>query len=396
MDLGWSRAYRRVGAAGLGCVAAVLFTGSPAAHAAYPGGDGLIVYSSVDSNGTPQIFTLDPATGAQRQLTTTGGADPSWSPYGTQIAFDRGEDIWLMRPDGSGQHDITNTPNVQESDPTWSPDGKRIAYAMVVSGGTSDIAVMSAAGKRPTPITTDPSSDTEPAWSTKNVIAFVSKRTGNQQIWTMRPTGAQQTDVSNDTAVDGEPAWSPDGTTIVYSGAIHQGSIGGDLWTMAANGTHKTPIVHQNGYGDGDYPSWSPDGSTLEFSANNGLGALRLWTYSLQSGVQTQLTHEATQPYDRSGDWQPVRVVTLSLSATSVERGAQVTVTGTGFAPKETVRLQLTHGPQSFTLANVAATSDGDVNAVVTIPSTAPVGKGRVVGTGTTSRLVASHPITVT
>lgn len=45
-----------------------------------------------------------------------GGA--TWSPDGTQIAFNRDGDIWIVALDGSGEHRITDSP-AYESEPTW-------------------------------------------------------------------------------------------------------------------------------------------------------------------------------------------------------------------------------------------------------------------------------------
>jgi ABC-type nickel/cobalt efflux system permease component RcnA/Tol biopolymer transport system component len=59
----------------------------------------------------------------------------AWSPDGSSIAvvrrdlaIPRGDQIWLMRADGSDAHAITNTPAVLHGTLNWSPDGKYILY----------------------------------------------------------------------------------------------------------------------------------------------------------------------------------------------------------------------------------------------------------------------------
>ena len=37
-------------------------------------------------------------------------------------------DLFLMRPDGSGRRNITNTPDYEEGGPRFSPDGKKLLY----------------------------------------------------------------------------------------------------------------------------------------------------------------------------------------------------------------------------------------------------------------------------
>ena len=62
--------------------------------------------------------------------------DPSWSPDGEKIAFDRSDftgesrEIYVMNADGSGQTRLTNN-NAVDRDPSWSPDGEKIALSVI-------------------------------------------------------------------------------------------------------------------------------------------------------------------------------------------------------------------------------------------------------------------------
>jgi TolB protein len=56
--------------------------------------------------------------------------DPSWSPDGRRIAFQRdfdpvrGQvdyDLFTMRADGTGERRLTRSPGVQDWQPAWSP-----------------------------------------------------------------------------------------------------------------------------------------------------------------------------------------------------------------------------------------------------------------------------------
>jgi Tol biopolymer transport system component len=57
-------------------------------------------------------------------LTNTGYRNFHWSPDGTQIAFVRNaelqrSDVWVMNADGTGQINVSNTPDADEDFPDW-------------------------------------------------------------------------------------------------------------------------------------------------------------------------------------------------------------------------------------------------------------------------------------
>jgi Tol biopolymer transport system component len=56
--------------------------------------------------------------------------DPAWSPSASELAFQRGADIWLADADGSAARALTATvPPQEDRDPAWSPDGAEIGFA---------------------------------------------------------------------------------------------------------------------------------------------------------------------------------------------------------------------------------------------------------------------------
>jgi TolB protein len=70
------------------------------------------------------LFVLSPD-GSRRRLTRRGGADPSWSPRGSWIAFTRAGQIWVVRSDGGHPKQLTRKGG---ESPAWSPDGRYIAF----------------------------------------------------------------------------------------------------------------------------------------------------------------------------------------------------------------------------------------------------------------------------
>ena len=93
-------------------------------------------YSSSD----PDIFMIRPDGSDQRQVTFSRGSDvdPAFSGDGSRIAFETDRngnvDIYSVDAGGTGGVRLTTAPE-NELDPAWSPTGDRIAYT-VESGGS--------------------------------------------------------------------------------------------------------------------------------------------------------------------------------------------------------------------------------------------------------------------
>jgi Tol biopolymer transport system component len=100
-------------------------------NAALSADGGRIVFEM--TNGRLYVCKID-GTGL---LDLGRGERPQWSPDGSKIAFMissddghkmLGADIYVMRPDGAGKTNLTNSADRLEMNCSWSPDGKRLAY----------------------------------------------------------------------------------------------------------------------------------------------------------------------------------------------------------------------------------------------------------------------------
>jgi Tol biopolymer transport system component len=112
-----------------------------------PGGDDVPIDYSPD--GTQIVFGRCTTTSALyvvnvdgtglHQITPGGFCDDdgSWSPDGTEIAFEHDGSLFVVHPDGTGLAKIplaTSSRN-REGDVTWSPDGRKIAFLLRVRRG---------------------------------------------------------------------------------------------------------------------------------------------------------------------------------------------------------------------------------------------------------------------
>lgn len=94
-----------------------------------------LVYHFHLGYGAKQIGRIH-VDGSGQTVLTAGLADndyPAWSPDGSQIVFkserDGNREIYLMQPDGSDQHNVSQAPEAEDTFPAWSPDGQWIAFS---------------------------------------------------------------------------------------------------------------------------------------------------------------------------------------------------------------------------------------------------------------------------
>ena len=189
------------------------------------------------------------ATGQERTF-GTGLQDvmPRFTSDGQAVAFVSGpttsrNDLWVQ-PLVGGWPDAVPRPltDFREGEvdhPAVSPDNRWVAFYRVVKG-QRDIWIVPWGYGPPTPITTDPDSDIQPAWSHDGkFLTFASERGGGRfSIWKVpmvdgRPEGNEVvvTVGANPLA----PEWSPDDEWIAY---VDGGTAAdGDVWKIRADGS---------------------------------------------------------------------------------------------------------------------------------------------------------------
>ncbi len=101
--------------------------------------DGLTNTDGDDHYQNAQLYALDVASGAIRQLTRRTGfyANPAISPDGKQVAFagydstphtHTTSDLWVIGLDGSGMRDLTHDLDRDPNELRWAPDGSGVYF----------------------------------------------------------------------------------------------------------------------------------------------------------------------------------------------------------------------------------------------------------------------------
>jgi TolB protein len=244
-----------------GPVAGLACTGVPGAGAAAQSGTLLFAAQL----GNRQLYTLRIGEIPQRvtaepSANSFGGA---LSPDGTQIGFDRGGDIYVMRRDGSAVRRLTDGVG-SNFDPAWSPDGKRLAFT-TTRFGKAEATVMNADGTRVVRITHNHVNDLSPSWSPDGrrlvVVRNVGKR--HSDLWIVRLAGRGEKRLTRgQDAWDAE--WSPDGRRIAFARIVGRlADFDGDLMVVDRDGRHLRRLTR--GKAQDFSPSWSPDSRWLVF-----------------------------------------------------------------------------------------------------------------------------------
>jgi hypothetical protein len=90
-----------------------------------------IAVSAVGSGGQRDIFVIDVATGAVRNVTqgTGNNLEPTWLPMGEALLVVRNGDLWHMAPDGSAARVLFDDPDgAQVRRPQVASDGKSVLF----------------------------------------------------------------------------------------------------------------------------------------------------------------------------------------------------------------------------------------------------------------------------
>jgi Tol biopolymer transport system component len=225
-------------AVAIACAATFVATGS--ATAAYPGPNGLIAFRAMLGD-RGQVFTIDPVTLAQVQLTDLTDGDAVSSPH-------------------------------------WSPDNAMITFEFDAANPTSsdfcNVATMNADGSDLTflPLRNGDQSEASPAFSADGRRIFYEGYNGKHRddIWSMNLDGSNRRLIS---ACEGrgvtDPEPSPDGQMLAFTCFSRAGNA---LFDARVDGSHPMQLTPYS-FGVGVHNDWSPDSRRIMFISTSDEGA---------------------------------------------------------------------------------------------------------------------------
>ncbi len=182
---------------------------------------------------------------------------------------------------------------------TWmsldvNPDGQTIVFDLL-----GDLYTLPLEGGKATRITKGMAFDAQPRYSPDGeTIAFISDRSGGENLWTMRSDFTDTTQITRgNSSLFLSPEWMPDGERIVVS---RSGGLGGSAKLQMYNVDRRSPMPIIRG------PSQlktigaavTPDGRYIWYAGRNGdwsynaiFPQYRLYRYDTETGQSTVMTN---------------------------------------------------------------------------------------------------------
>ncbi|HET7121462.1 MAG TPA: hypothetical protein VFI17_09485 [Solirubrobacterales bacterium] len=234
--------------------------------------------STVEGKAKGGLFAVK--SGHLNQLTEDPtDSEPNFSPDGRTIAFVRGGDVYSIRPDGSGQRQLTSGPEV-DSLPKIAPSGRFVVFERRGAlGGPSTLYTVGVSGGGLHALTSGGDNREATFSPDGKAIVFVratpTGSSSNDDLYSVRPNGSGLTRLTRTGGVDEfAPRFFAGG--VIYSrGESTPGPAAyADIYTMRRDGSKAKSQVA--GVGSAYVEDVSADGRMLIFRRDQGLWAKKI------------------------------------------------------------------------------------------------------------------------
>ena len=210
--------------------------------------------------------------------------------------------IWFLSRQGGEVRRITNDLNnysgvslTADSSRLVTVQSETISNIWLVPGGDANRAaqITHGAGKR--------DGKDGAVWMPDGRIVYVSKESGNDDIWIMNGDGSGQNQLTSGAGINSNPTVSPDGRFIVFTstrdGAPH-------IWRMDVDGGNAKQLTSGSGE---NHAQFSPDGKWVVYTLF--AGKPTLWRVSIEGGAPSPISEKTLSAPAISPDGRMIAAV---------------------------------------------------------------------------------------
>lgn len=194
--------------------------------------------------------------------------------------------IWFISRQGGDVRRITNDLNnysgvslTADSSRMVTVQSEAVSNIWLIPNGDANRAsqITSGVGKR--------DGKDGAVWMPDGRIIYVSKASGNDDIWTMNADGSGQTQLTSGAGINNNPAVSPDGSFIIFTstrdGATH-------IWRMDIDGANPKRLTSGGGE---NHAQFSADGKWVVYTLF--AGEPTLWRVSIEGGAPLPISEKS-------------------------------------------------------------------------------------------------------
>ncbi|MFL6230216.1 MAG: protein kinase domain-containing protein [Pyrinomonadaceae bacterium] len=283
-----------------------------------PDGKTLAIVDKTSADEPWGIFLLSVETGERRRLTQAppqyqGDTTIAFSPDGSRLAFTREQnstgDIYLI-PTAGGEPMRLTSDEAAIHGLAWTPDGASLVFSSERGGGGPALWKMAAvSGSTPAPVIGVGANVHDMALSRQGDRLAYAQLLHDINIYRIELTGqpggrkaGAPSSLISSTRTEDTPQFSPDGRKVAF---VSDRSGSEEVWTCDAEGKNPAQLT-RFGAARVVAPGWSSDGRFVVFESSGG-GNADIYAVGVEGGAPRRLTNEpsaeTTPSWSRDGQW---------------------------------------------------------------------------------------------